>query len=131
MRSHDGFSYSFYGERTGGAGVEESLVGHFQPLPPLDFLTHAYPFAICPLIANPPQIACPWGWLEGDLAARLASIFLAQNQISRRKSGQPETPKPGMRPQTQKCTSLFYAMNLAVSPKRRTDADITGIDIKL
>jgi len=57
--------------------------------------------------------------------------FLAQNQISRRKSGQPETPKPGMRPQTQKCTSLFYVMNLAVSPKRRTDAAITGIDMNL
>jgi len=59
--------------------------------------------------------------------------FLAQNQISRRKSGQPETSKPGMRPQTQKCTSLFYSyvMNLAVSPKRRTAAAITGIDMKL
>lgn len=57
--------------------------------------------------------------------------FLAQNQISRRKSGQPETPKPRMRPQTQKCTSLFYVMNLAVSPKRKTDAAIRGIDMKL
>jgi len=57
--------------------------------------------------------------------------FLAQNQISRRKSGQPETPKPGMRPQTQKCTSLFYVMNLAVSHKRRTDAAIRGIDMNL
>jgi len=89
------YSYLFCGERTDDAGVEESLVGHFQPLPPSDLLTHACPFAICPLITNPPQITCPCGWLEGDLAARLANIswhrikFLEGN-LANRKRPNPE-----------------------------------------
>ena len=44
-----------------------------------------------PLITNPPQITCPWGWLEGELAARLANIswhrikFLEGNLANRKR----------------------------------------------
>jgi hypothetical protein len=126
MRSHSGFSFlRSVGKEPMVLEWKKARWATFNPCP-LQTSSHMLAHCHMPPYHQSTPNHMSLGLVRGRPRGAACQQFLAQNQISRRKSGQPETPKPGMRPQKQKCTSMFYIMNLVLSPKRRTDADITG-----